>query len=119
MAGCAGCAHPHGWRLLVEVAVSVGAAMAPDSPRLLTIVDYTDATPPVVYTAFEGASCGAACTDVTNPACSCSHFGNCWSDSTYRAEPDFAWSIGFYDGAVYPDGKSNVSFGLRAVRGGH
>ncbi len=89
--------------------------------ELQSIADYGDDTPPAVNVAFHGASCGEACTDVNDPACACTqsdflHYY--WSASTYAPNPDFAWTVGFFDGG-YVDGFSKSEFNyVRAVRGG-
>ncbi len=92
---------------------------APGLRELLAIVDYLDTTFPAVSVAFQGASCGAACTDITNAACSCTQSDNYWSASTYVPGEAFikAWGVGFDDGDVYADGKTGTLY-VRAVRDG-
>jgi len=80
-------------------------------------LDFAVWTPPVVDAAFQGASCGAACTDVTDPACSCTRSTGHWSASTYAPNPGNAWFVGFDGGSVSAGSKANFS-NVRAVRGG-
>src|SRR5262249_53223997 len=59
----------------------------PTRAELVSITDYTDTTAyPVVNVAFHGASCGAACTDFTNAACSCTRSGFYWSATNYAPD---------------------------------
>jgi len=92
---------------------------APGLRELLAIVDYLDTTFPAVNVAFQGASCGVACTDNTSAACSCTQSDNYWSASTYVPGEAFinAWGVGFDDGDVYADGKIGTLY-VRAVRSG-
>ncbi len=89
----------------------------PTRLELESIVDLADTTPPTVNVAFQGASCGAACTDVTNPVCSCTTSANYWSASTYGVFPLNAWFIYFLDDDVDAITKT-VDLYVRAVRGG-
>ncbi len=88
----------------------------PNIRELQGIVDYGTFNP-AVTTAFHGASCGASCTDLTNPACSCAQSGDYWSSSTYEPSPTNAWYVFFYDGAVGNNNKTNNPY-VRAVRSG-
>jgi len=83
----------------------------------VSIIDDTDATPPVVNVALQGASCGVACADVNDPACSCTQSGNYWSASTYLPNPVNAWNVYFGDGYVFYFAKTLNSH-VRAVRSG-
>ncbi len=89
----------------------------PTRLELEGILDLSDTTPPTVNSAFAGASCGAACTDVNNPACSCTQSNFYWSASTYGPNPFNAWIVYFYDGYVNADTKTRYNY-VRAVRGG-
>lgn len=90
----------------------------PNIKELVGIVDYNIPYPgPTVNAAFQGASCGAACTDITNPACSCTVPNYYWSASTYADEPDFAWYVNFFYGNLSAYDKNSNSF-VRAVRSG-
>lgn len=91
---------------------------APTRQELQAIVDDAAVTPPAVNVAFHGASCGVACTDITNPVCSCTGFNvESWSATSYQLSSQFAWVIFFGDGGVYPTSKPNFHY-VRAVRGG-
>ena len=72
---------------------------------------------PAVAPAFQGASCAAACTDMTSPACSCTVSGFYWSSTTFATGPYYAWVVDFYNGVVLYDGET-VNYYVRAVRGG-
>jgi hypothetical protein len=85
--------------------------------ELQAIVDYADTTSPVVDVAFHGASCGAACTDITDPACSCTLSNYSWSASTYAPFPTIAWAVTFNDGNMSFFSKTD-SGPVRAVRPG-
>jgi len=84
----------------------------------VSIIDDTDVTPPVVNVAFHGASCGAACTDVNDPACSCTRSINYWSASTYAPNSVYAWFVYFSVGTVDATSKPHNFLSVRAVRGG-
>lgn len=90
--------------------------------ELETVLDLTDTTPsPVVDVAFHGASCGGACADVTDPACSCTASaggGYYWSASSYAPLPVEAWLTGFAGGDVGAYNKASFDAHVRAVRGG-
>jgi len=88
----------------------------PNVKELQSIVQY-GASDPSVAPAFQGASCGASCSDMTNPACSCTQSYYYWSATTYLPAPHGAWNVRFYDGYVYSYDKG-FSFPVRAVRGG-
>ena len=90
----------------------------PKRAELLSIVDFADSTfNPVTYTAFQGASCGAACTDIANPACSCTQSSYYWSASSVAPSPSAAWHIYFFTGYVAYDDKPGSNY-VRLVRGG-
>lgn len=103
--GACGFAGHRDWRL-------------PNIKELQSIVDFSVAYPtPSVATAFRGASCGAMCTDLANPACSCTQTGDYWSSSTYQFSPDSAWDVVFGDGYTVANYKTSSGF-VRAVRPG-
>jgi hypothetical protein len=89
----------------------------PTRLELEGILDLADMTPPVVNVAFQGASCGAVCTDVNDPACSCTQSYDYWSASTYAPSPILAWVVNFSDGFVDFSSKTNDLY-VRAVRSG-
>ncbi len=70
--------------------------------------------------AFQGASCGGACTDLNDPGCSCTAGTSVgyWSASTHATNSGLAWVVAFSDGFVDPDSKPGVTASVRAVRGG-
>ncbi|MEO8604647.1 MAG: DUF1566 domain-containing protein [bacterium] len=71
---------------------------------------------PSISEAFHGAQCGAACTDLTDPACSCTALSAYyWSSTTVARFPTAAWNIEFVDShtAVQP---KNYPAWVRAVR---
>jgi uncharacterized protein DUF1566 len=127
--GCAQCTGGDGtcnasstvwtWILALNAANFAGHAdwRVPTRDDLASIIDYSSATYPAVDDAFQGASCGAACTDVTSAACSCTQAGNYWSQGTYALFTDYAWYVYFLNGYVFYDQKINAAY-VRAVRGG-
>jgi hypothetical protein len=88
----------------------------PNVRELHTIVDYGVINPSVA-SAFQGASCGAGCTDITSAACSCTVSGFYWSSSTVATTPGSAWGVTFSYGTVGLGAKV-TNFYVRAVRGG-
>jgi hypothetical protein len=90
----------------------------PTRAELISIVDYADLTfSPVTDAAFHGASCGAACTDVTSPACACTRSDYYWSASSLAPSPPYAWIVFFNNGYVV-DGDKTGDLYVRLVRGG-
>jgi hypothetical protein len=90
----------------------------PKMIELESIVDRTDGTPPAVNVAFQGVSCGPACTDITNPDCSCTQSFDYWSASPFAAAPESAWMMDFTFGAIHTDGRNAANAVIRAVRSG-
>jgi hypothetical protein len=90
---------------------------APTLQELQAIVDYTDTTLPMVNLAFQGGSCGVACTDITSAACSCTRTDSHWSASTYAPSPVDALIVNF-GGGVSAFRKPDEELCVRAVRGG-
>jgi hypothetical protein len=88
----------------------------PNKKELQSILDEGTSSPAVAV-AFNGTSCGAACTDMMDAACSCTQSGLYWSSTTVAGNPGFAWYVYFYRGGVSPDGKVDNGY-VRAVRGG-
>jgi hypothetical protein len=89
----------------------------PTRAELQSIVDYSAAPSPAVNVAFQGPSCGGACTAVTDPDCSCTQSGVYWSASTYATIPDGAWVVDFDQGYLNADPRTFIEY-VRAVRGG-
>ena len=90
----------------------------PKRAELVSIVDYNDLTSsPVTDVAFQGASCGGACTDITNAACSCTRSSIYWSASSLAPSPTSAWLVAFLTGGT-GDGGMTLSSSVRLVRGG-
>jgi hypothetical protein len=88
----------------------------PNRRELESIVD-AGRYNPAINPAFNGASCGEACPDIDDAACSCTTSSYTWSSTTYGGLPTGAWYVVFYDGSVNSDLK-DVSYYARAVRGG-
>ena len=86
----------------------------PNVSELQSVANYQNAFP-AVSTAFS-TGCVASCTVTT---CSCTQSGPYWSSTTamYQSDPGLAWGVGFYDGSVFANVKSNDYY-VRAVRGG-
>jgi hypothetical protein len=104
--GACGFAGHRDWRL-------------PNIKELLTRADYGAASG--IHAAFAGASCGPACTDIADPACSCND--NSWSSTTGNSIGT-AWCASggkpaSCDKLVYLQMQIHVRFQTaRAVRGG-
>lgn len=88
-------------------------------PTLAELESLRDVTvsAPAVDAALHGASCGTACDNLGDLACSCTRSDVHWSSTTYADFPSRAWTVGFYDGTVFSYPKDNT-IGVRAVRGG-
>lgn len=90
----------------------------PSRNELRSIVAY-DQVAPAVDSAFHGANCGAACTDLNDPACSCTSSAGHWTVNVSVTQPppySDAWQIVFGTSGE----QSNSVTGLgraRAVRG--
>ncbi|MEO8602114.1 MAG: DUF1566 domain-containing protein, partial [bacterium] len=128
-AGCTVCAVGQGTCTLVPGAVTTmwdwltnlnaatfagyGDWRLPKVSELETIADYTHVAP-AVDPAFAGASCGAACVDPTNPACSCTNQSG-YHTATTTYLPDIAWYLYFPNGGVNGGGKVGANQ-IRAVR---
>lgn len=90
----------------------------PTRRELESLIDLSDTTAPAVNVAFDGASCSGTCTEVAEPACSCTAQSNgYWSASSYWPLPTSAWFVSFSDGLVFEGFEAN-DFRVRAVRGG-
>jgi hypothetical protein len=72
---------------------------------------------PAVDVAFQGASCGNMCTDITDQLCSCTEPSIYWSASPYAPNQQAAGIVNFYDGFTGASFRNNT-FSVRAVRGG-
>lgn len=88
----------------------------PNIKEQQSIVNY-GAHQPALDPAFHGGSCGAACTDLTDPACSCTKSANYWSATTYDDNPDRAWTVNYFDGFGSFFTKT-LPLSVRAVRDG-
>ncbi len=71
------------------------------------------AFPAPISAAFVGSQCGTACTDLTDPACSCAAGFN-WSSTTTSGDPIGAW-LTYYDGFTSVTRKY-IALPVRAVR---
>jgi len=90
----------------------------PSSGELYGIVNPLEEGDAATRAAFTGASCGAACGNPRDPACSCNHPGLYWAATKNESNPDSSWMMLFYcNGNLFLDLKSN-RFYVRAVRGG-
>lgn len=85
--------------------------------QLESIIDYSDGTPPAVNVAFQGASCGATCTDVTSALCGCTASYYYQSSTTFAGDPSSVWIVDFRSGSTGANGKGG-SLNVRAVRDG-
>ncbi len=89
----------------------------PTPAELASIVDYA-AMLPAVDAAFNGASCGAMCSDLTIAACSCMQSGGYWTAAIASDDPNNARIISFQTGFVDVADRSLPHVYVRAVRGG-
>ena len=90
----------------------------PTRAELVSIVDYNDSAAPMVDSAFQGEGCGASCTAVDDPACSCTQSDHYWSASAYAPYSSDAWIVSLNDGGVDEYNEANYTDYVRAVRGG-
>ena len=87
----------------------------PNRNELATLVD-NELSGPAINTAFN--QCPAACSDVTDPACSCtSSSGASWTATTYAPVPSNARGVNFGAGVTVYNSKS-AERRVRAVRSG-
>lgn len=125
--GCAQCTGGDGscnasatvwtWLAALNTASFAGHAdwRIPTRAQLEALINYTDPSYPTVDAAFQGAMCGASCTDVTSAACSCTDSDGYWSASTTATSVTNGWFVFFGDGYVYPLAKT-TTYDVRAVR---
>ncbi len=86
----------------------------PNKNELATLADNEESNP-AVNPVFN--QCPAACSDVTDPACSCTSSSSYWSATTYAPLPLTAWIVHFSNGGSdfpFKDFERHV----RAVRAG-
>lgn len=88
----------------------------PNIKELESLMDFGQYLP-ALNAAFHGASCGASCTDLTDPSCSCDAGSDYWSSTSFVVSPNDAWSLFSGSGGMGHSGKTN-NFFVRAVRGG-
>ena len=125
--GCAQCSGGDGscnasntiWTWLVALNTANFAGHGdwrlPTHAELEAIIDYDHTTFPAVNAAFQGATCGATCTDLTQAACSCTSSAGYWSASTTATSTTSAWTVSFGNGYTFPNSKA-TAYGVRAVR---
>lgn len=106
------------WQWLVDLNASSFAGHSdwrvPTVEELASVADRS-VFDPAMGSLLAGASCGGACTDVTDPACGCTVSTTYWSATTYADSTSNGWGVDFYDGAPTGGGKQ-YGQGLRAVR---
>lgn len=86
----------------------------PTVEELASVVDRSTFGP-AMGPLLAGASCGTACTDVTNPACGCAADNSYVTATHYADSSTTVWTIDGYDGAWGGGGK-RIAFRVRAVR---
>jgi len=116
-------ASPNGMTIFEWVAALNAAVFAgfndwrvPNVRELQSIVDYGISSPSVGL-AFHELGCGGACSDITDPLCSCTVSANYWSSSTFISSSSGGWGVSFGTGLVNANAKTSTLF-VRAVRGG-
>lgn len=85
----------------------------PTLAELHVLVDYTDATSPLVNAAFDNG-CTGSCTETT---CSCTAADRYWSGSSLASTPVDAWVVDPSNGEITWDTK-DTRYPVRAVRTG-
>ncbi len=87
----------------------------PNVKELQSILNY-EKVGPAVSAAFNGASCGTTCADMTSAACSCTPSTvDYWSSTSFLGIN--AWFVAYGAGYAFHDQKT-FSNSVRAVRGG-
>lgn len=106
------------WVALMNSSVFAGFNdwRVPNVRELQSIVDYGTFSPSVGLALHE-FGCGVGCSDITDPACSCTVSANYWSSSTFASSSTGAWGVNFGSGLVNANAKTSTLF-VRAVRGG-
>lgn len=89
----------------------------PNRAELESIVDLGHCWP-AVAPAFRGPSCGLACADMTDPACSCTALYGYWSSTPLAEFAPTTWYVWFVDGSVGAIHPEEATGNVRAVRGG-
>ena len=90
----------------------------PNLRELQSIVDYQIPYPgPTLGAPFHHAATCGGCVEVTATTCSCTAPAYYWASTTFRGDPNYAWSVNFELGLVTPANKS-LALSVRAVRGG-
>jgi hypothetical protein len=91
----------------------------PTQTELEGIRDLDAVDDPAIDVAFHGVSCGAACTDMTSAACSCTQDSSYWSASTHPLFSDAAMIVPFLVGGTTDGNTKDINGGgyIRFVRG--
>lgn len=74
-----------------------------------------DTLSPSIAPAFHGAQCGAACSNLADPACACSAGEATWSSSTFVGNANRVWVVQFNGGGQSHENKGAANV-VRAVR---
>ena len=108
------------WQWVVDLNAAAFAGYndwrIPTAAELFSIVDQ-QAYPTVSAYPFQGSSCGPTCTDLGNPACSCTNPTLYFTSTTSFLVPEDAWSVQFGSGGGLLTLPKVDDVWIRAVRG--
>lgn len=88
----------------------------PTVGELKSLADLT-VDPPVIAPIFAAEGCGAGCTDITDPACSCTFPFYYWSSQEVAPDSEYARDVYFKNGVESRELR-DFPYYVRAVRGG-
>ena len=116
---------PNGWTIFKWAAALNAASFAghsdwrvPNYKELISIIDLGQGYPATaIAPAFNTASCGTSCADITSAACSCTQNYCYWSSSTAPTSASEAFDGFFYAGCGLAYPKTQKLY-VRAVRSG-
>lgn len=83
--------------------------------ELQAIADDAYGTDPAVDAVLNAPTCSGGCTDITDPACSCTRSGDYWTASHFVHVPTYAWYVSLGNSNSFVHAKTDTYY-VRAVR---